>query len=502
MNILLRTLVNSVNTTFSLAPLNDSVFPSFISDVRPVDHSTEEVALYVINTPVHPIDGPWLDSATFDTPDRNGLTRLASALIDSDTDQAHRLINLGANVNSRCTRGNTPLHWAAFMGNVVAIKILLKHGAAINALNHLDTTPLVSAFYANQMEATKVLLAAGAEKIDFNDPLIWSAHVSTQAAYPVKAAAHGLGKNPISREVFAALVMAQSMKFSGNLHFQGGILDLGKGCRHYFCGSMLESFQAFVKANPRRLHAGEISSVESILESGHADANPDPDLSQLLEEIRKPGTTIQLHIGFVNHAVEIVFADNYLIISDKGGASTRAGTVYNINKNKLTVQMIIEMLNKNQTIEMYKHWLHNLPTTLDAVSDDFSQFIERLYPLNHRQTIDNCSWECIETSVFFTLAVRRFLGNFDPVKPPSRTALKQVQDSFVHWLRFTQLYWIEKYFSQIDREEIPFNQQLGTLAYETLLNIEDWHGMDDRVERLKKRFMRELNIGQGPMVST
>jgi hypothetical protein len=55
-------------------------------------------------------------------------------------------IKLGALINQRDEKGNTPLHWAAKDGHFEAVKYLVEHGAEINAKNKRGDTPLGLAF--------------------------------------------------------------------------------------------------------------------------------------------------------------------------------------------------------------------------------------------------------------------------------------------------------------------------------------------------------------------
>jgi ankyrin repeat protein len=69
-------------------------------------------------------------------------------------------------VRARDREGSTPLHWAAWRGQVEAARALLEAGAEVNAHNnntHWGTTPLHAAAHGNQAAVAQVLLAHGAD---------------------------------------------------------------------------------------------------------------------------------------------------------------------------------------------------------------------------------------------------------------------------------------------------------------------------------------------------
>lgn len=69
-------------------------------------------------------------------------------------------------VHARDKDGSTPLHWAAWRGQVEAARVLLESGAEVNARNqntHWGTTPLHAAAHGNQAAVVQLLLAQGAD---------------------------------------------------------------------------------------------------------------------------------------------------------------------------------------------------------------------------------------------------------------------------------------------------------------------------------------------------
>ena len=59
--------------------------------------------------------------------------------------------------------GTTPLHLAASRGSIVAMQLLIRHGARVNTRRHDGETALFQAAAAGRILATKVLLQQGAD---------------------------------------------------------------------------------------------------------------------------------------------------------------------------------------------------------------------------------------------------------------------------------------------------------------------------------------------------
>ncbi len=65
------------------------------------------------------------------------------------------------NVNKRDGVKNTPLHWAAYIGSIATIKLLIGAGADLEALNNHGETPADRARSRRQSKAAELLETSG-----------------------------------------------------------------------------------------------------------------------------------------------------------------------------------------------------------------------------------------------------------------------------------------------------------------------------------------------------
>ena len=77
--------------------------------------------------------------------------------------EVQRLLASGASPNARDKGGETPLHEAAWSGNLEVIQVLLAAGASPNARGNDGKTPLHWAALFEELEAVQELLEAGAD---------------------------------------------------------------------------------------------------------------------------------------------------------------------------------------------------------------------------------------------------------------------------------------------------------------------------------------------------
>ena len=102
------------------------------------------------------------------------------------------LIESGANVHARDSKGATALHYAAGWGNVEAVQALLAAGANAKAKDFQGGTLLHMAAVKGNVEIIKVLLAAGAENVPDRwgrTPVAIAAHLGHEAVVQVLQAA-------------------------------------------------------------------------------------------------------------------------------------------------------------------------------------------------------------------------------------------------------------------------------------------------------------------------
>jgi uncharacterized protein len=106
------------------------------------------------------------DTSIVSLKDKMQRTLLMEAIIFGKEDIAKLLIENGADVNARETKGWTPLHFAVQSYLPDTVKLLIEKGTDVNATDFFSNTPLHKALSssAGRGEIINLLLKAGANK--------------------------------------------------------------------------------------------------------------------------------------------------------------------------------------------------------------------------------------------------------------------------------------------------------------------------------------------------
>ncbi|KAJ7056402.1 ankyrin repeat-containing domain protein [Mycena amicta] len=96
---------------------------------------------------------------------------LTEALVEEDVDMVKLLLDNGANPNIADSRGWTPLHQAARVGDVCMVQELLDAGADVAwpCVKYHGVEPLHGAVVGQHVEAARLLLEHGAEVMEWGD---------------------------------------------------------------------------------------------------------------------------------------------------------------------------------------------------------------------------------------------------------------------------------------------------------------------------------------------
>ncbi|MBC3874335.1 ankyrin repeat domain-containing protein [Undibacterium flavidum] len=103
---------------------------------------------------------------------KNGDTAIMLAAYLEQKDTVQRLIDAGAQVNQQ---GWTALHYAAVVGNLDIVELLIAHYAYIDAETPNKTTPIMLAARRGEMSMVRFLIAEGAD-ISLKNMLGWTAY--------------------------------------------------------------------------------------------------------------------------------------------------------------------------------------------------------------------------------------------------------------------------------------------------------------------------------------
>ncbi|SYZ72134.1 hypothetical protein TRIP_C20249 [Candidatus Zixiibacteriota bacterium] len=92
-----------------------------------------------------------------------GSTPLHSAAYNGQLAMSEYLISAGADINALSAQGSAPLHGASFYGHLEVVKLLIAKGAKVNVANRYGFIPLLSAAAGGNTEIVAALIEAGGD---------------------------------------------------------------------------------------------------------------------------------------------------------------------------------------------------------------------------------------------------------------------------------------------------------------------------------------------------
>ena len=93
------------------------------------------------------------------------FTALMNAARNGDTEAVRKMLDLGAEVDQKTSKGKTALMLAAAGGFTETVKVLVDRGADVNLRDNYDTTAIIAAATAGHPETAVTLLKYGADPI-------------------------------------------------------------------------------------------------------------------------------------------------------------------------------------------------------------------------------------------------------------------------------------------------------------------------------------------------
>ena len=77
---------------------------------------------------------------------------------NNQLDLVRFLLENGANLEAKTSKGHTPLHFAVLYKKIEVVKLLIQKGADINATDGFKNTPLHMAIFSNRIEVGTILV--------------------------------------------------------------------------------------------------------------------------------------------------------------------------------------------------------------------------------------------------------------------------------------------------------------------------------------------------------
>jgi len=198
-----------------------------------------------------------------------GESPLHTAAWAGEVEIAKLLLAAGADPNARDRDGSTPLHHAARNGPVEGVKLLLDHGAQIQVKNKREYTPLLAAVYSPDLDRedfAQELLNRGA-------PCDLNSAIRLKMAGRVKELL-AKGHEAIENAPFPEELLLDAV-FSGSTEMVRLLLEAGLGPE----GPHDRSLSPLLVAVELGLNGGNLEPIELLLQYGF-----DPDIKTISGE--------------------------------------------------------------------------------------------------------------------------------------------------------------------------------------------------------------------------
>jgi ankyrin repeat protein len=108
------------------------------------------------------------------TASRRGIETIDFGKVEPESrvrDAVAEAVDLGGDVNAASQTGDTALHVAAALGHDTVVQFLVEHGASVNVKNTRGITPLLAAMFGSTVGRGRSAAPAGADSLGFERPI-------------------------------------------------------------------------------------------------------------------------------------------------------------------------------------------------------------------------------------------------------------------------------------------------------------------------------------------
>lgn len=362
------------------------------------------------------------------------------------------LIDLGTkNINYRPPNGYTLLEWAIVENNLALTRLFLDKGASINTRDSDDDTPLHIAAASTEtpnIEIIELLTSHGAD-LDainsFGESCAWLIKIM----FPQ----HSIPFNPQTTDALHEFELRTLLANNFNLPVQTSmnnkIFGLSSGKDIFGKTKVVEIVKKFKNRSPIDLE----EACKSI-EKGSKKADGKPE--KIAKQYQK-GQTLIFTAGWLDHAVQVIFIDDYMLITNRGdGRKKNSIQVYKIDRTRpLSLEDILKLkVNFESQEKGVKFLYEDLPARLGYQADqpDLIAKIMMEKCQQSTQKMKNCWWLSHKSGVLGLITLQALLK--EASKPHESEKIKeaayeQIVDStkeiYKYFSEFTLVQLIKEY---------------------------------------------------------